>query len=209
MRSGSPGEGEVTATCGDNRIYTIAVSSEVRRCRAEMAHSQHSSQGQHTLVCSAAFQRTHPTTIPLTPPVLYVITVSDRRGAHAMASSRGFLETFTSEKRNIQSHFMLSSQLTSRKGGNTPDCLPQVQYVSIEEGLCAFFHVMLVPARRRGLLSSRRASAQSCVDRPRRQPILRQGARTHPTPNPPSFTLTLLPARQGTCILRYSQRTLK
>ena len=72
-----------------------------------------------------------PTTIPLTPPVLYVITVSDRRGAHAIAcaSSRGFLETFTSEKRNIQStvpHLMLSSQLTSRKGGNTPDCLPQV-----------------------------------------------------------------------------------
>ena len=152
-----------------------------------------------------------PTTIPLTPPVLYVITVSDRRGAHAMASSRGFLETFTSEKRNIQSHFMLSSQLTSRKGGNTPDCLPQVppQVRFHRGGIMRIFHVMLVPARRRGLLSSRRASAQSCVDRPRRQPILRQGARTHPTPNPPSFTLTLLPARQGTCILRYSRRTLK
>ena len=177
-----------------------------------MAHSQHSSQGQHTLVCSAAFQRTHHHPLNTTSTVCYYC-VRPSGGSNAMASSRGFLETFTSEKRNIQSHFMLSSQLTSRKGGNTPDCLPQVppqvQYVSIEERLCAFFHVMLVPARRRGLLSSRRASAQSCVDRPRRQPILRQGARTHPTPNPPSFTLTLLPARQGTCILRYSQRTLK
>ena len=115
MRSGSPGEGEVTATCGDNRIYTIAVSSEVRRCRAEMAHSQHSSQGQHTLVCSAAFQRTHHHPLNTTSTVCYYCVRPSGGSRHGELPRLSRNIHVRETKHSVPLHVELSAHIEKRR----------------------------------------------------------------------------------------------